>query len=175
MKRKSHKLLRNLTAGNLKSQAALEFLTTYGWAFLVILIMIGALAYFGILNPSSLLPERCNFGSEIECNDFLLDSTADNLNIKLINNVGEVIAIQSGDFVISSEGAASLTCTGATLPASWNPGEPHEFESTCTNWGAAGFVPGQKGKVLITLSYNTLKSGAAYPHQVKGEIFATVQ
>ena len=31
-----------------KSQAALEFLTTYAWAFLVIIIMIGALAYFGV-------------------------------------------------------------------------------------------------------------------------------
>jgi len=37
---------------NKKGQAALEFLTTYGWAFLVILIMIGALSYFGVLNPS---------------------------------------------------------------------------------------------------------------------------
>ncbi|MBI2659218.1 hypothetical protein HYX05_03935 [Candidatus Woesearchaeota archaeon] len=46
-----------------KSQAALEFLTTYGWAFLVILIMIGTLAYFGILNPSKILPNRCNFGA----------------------------------------------------------------------------------------------------------------
>ena len=45
-----------------KSQAALEFLTTYGWAFLIILIMIGALSYFGILSPSKLLPNRCNFG-----------------------------------------------------------------------------------------------------------------
>ncbi len=35
-----------------KSQAALEFLITYGWAFLVILLMIGTLSYFGILSPS---------------------------------------------------------------------------------------------------------------------------
>ena len=34
-----------------RGQAALEFLTTYGWAFLVILVMIGALAYFGVLDP----------------------------------------------------------------------------------------------------------------------------
>ena len=45
-----------------KSQAALEFLTTYGWAFLVILIMIGTLAYFGILSPGKILPNRCNIG-----------------------------------------------------------------------------------------------------------------
>ena len=55
---------------NKKSQAALEFLTTYAWAFLVILIMISALAYFGILRPSRLLPDRCNFGSQISCVDY---------------------------------------------------------------------------------------------------------
>ena len=32
-----------------KSQQALEFLMTYGWAILVVLIAIGALAYFGVL------------------------------------------------------------------------------------------------------------------------------
>jgi len=50
-----------------KSQAALEFLTTYAWAFLVIIITIAALAYFGVLSPSKLLPERCNFGPEFQC------------------------------------------------------------------------------------------------------------
>ncbi|MEK6868878.1 MAG: hypothetical protein AABX74_01500, partial [Nanoarchaeota archaeon] len=56
-----------------KAQAALEFLTTYAWAFLVIIIMIGALAYFGVLSPSKLLPDRCNFGPEVGCNkDFLV-------------------------------------------------------------------------------------------------------
>ena len=46
-----------------KSQAALEFLTTYGWAFLIIILMIGTLSYFGVINPK-LLPERCTLGSE---------------------------------------------------------------------------------------------------------------
>lgn len=42
-----------------KGQAALEFLMTYGWAILVVLAAIGALAYFGVLNPSNLVPETC--------------------------------------------------------------------------------------------------------------------
>ncbi len=50
-----------------KGQAALEFLTTYGWAFLVILVMIGALSYFGVLNPDAYIPEACNFGSVLSC------------------------------------------------------------------------------------------------------------
>jgi len=52
---------------NKKGQAALEFLSTYGWAFLVVLVMIGALSYFGVLNPSNFVPENCNFGSSLSC------------------------------------------------------------------------------------------------------------
>ncbi|GEM_PF-3571866 len=52
---------------NKKGQAALEFLTTYGWAFLVILVMIGALSYFGVLNPEAYIPEACNFGAVLSC------------------------------------------------------------------------------------------------------------
>ncbi len=50
-----------------KGQAALEFLATYGWAFLVILVMIGALAYFGVLDPSRYISESCGFGAELPC------------------------------------------------------------------------------------------------------------
>ena len=59
---------------NIKFQAAIEFLATYGWAFLVILISIGALSYFGVLSPSKLLPDRCNFGSEFGCVDYAIGS-----------------------------------------------------------------------------------------------------
>ena len=34
----------------------MEFLMTYGWAILVVLAAIGALAYFGILSPQRFLP-----------------------------------------------------------------------------------------------------------------------
>lgn len=36
---------------NNKGQAALEFITTYGWAFLIILFSFGVLAYFGVFAP----------------------------------------------------------------------------------------------------------------------------
>jgi hypothetical protein len=55
---------------NRKSQSALEFLTTYGWAFLVILIMIGALAYFGVLTPGNFLPDRCVATAGFNCGEF---------------------------------------------------------------------------------------------------------
>ena len=53
-----------------KSQASLEFLTTYAWAFLAIMIALGALYYFGVLDFAKFLPQECSFPSQFECNAF---------------------------------------------------------------------------------------------------------
>ena len=152
-----------------KSQAALEFLTTYAWAFLVILIMIGALAYFGILNPSSLLPDRCNFGSEIGCVDFRLTPTT--MDLRLKNNIGEAIVIDS--YSVSSEASTPFSCTDPGITG-LGTGEVNDFPFTACNGAAIGFVTGEKGKVSITIDYHLAKSSTTYTHQVAGEVFATI-
>ena len=38
---------------NRKSQSAMEYLMTYGWAILVVLIALGALFYLGVFNPKT--------------------------------------------------------------------------------------------------------------------------
>jgi len=67
-----------------RAQAALEFLTTYGWAFLVILIMIGALAYFGVLNPSNLVPDTCTAGDGFTCTEYQATANESNAVIEVI-------------------------------------------------------------------------------------------
>ena len=57
-----------------RAQAAMEFLMTYGWALLVVLIAIGALAFFGVLNPSRFLPETCTLGPGFACADFRVNA-----------------------------------------------------------------------------------------------------
>ena len=156
-----------------KSQAALEFLTTYGWAFLVILIMIGALAYFGILSPSKILPNRCNFGTEFQCLDYQISASTNIFKIRLKNTVGEPIAIQS--ITLNSETATPFSCsTAPTFPSSWISGNVTDFSWSTCNSAASGFVTDEKGKVLLTIKYNSVASGSAYTKEVKGEVFATV-
>jgi len=65
-----------------KGQAAMEFLMTYGWAILVVLAAIGALAYFGVLSPDRFLPEKCTLPSGIACLDFRYTGTAIELSIQ---------------------------------------------------------------------------------------------
>jgi hypothetical protein len=50
-----------------KGQAALEFLSTYGWAFLVLLILVVGMAYLGVLEPSSYIPTNCQSTPGINC------------------------------------------------------------------------------------------------------------
>lgn len=55
-----------------KAQAAMEFLMSYGWAVLVTLIAIGALAYFGVLSVNRFLPESCTLMPGLACEDFIV-------------------------------------------------------------------------------------------------------
>ena len=159
------------------AQAALEFLTTYGWAFLVILIMIGALAYFGILNPGKVLPSRCNFGAEFACLDYQISVTGNAFKLKLKNNAGLPINIDAAKITLSSEGATIYSCTlnpAAQLPITgWKSGDIKDFTWDTCNSAAAGFIADEKNKVLVTIKYYVTTSSSTYEKEVKGEVYAT--
>ena len=159
-------------------QAALEFLTTYGWAFLVILIMIAALAYFGILNPSKLLPNRCTFGVEFQCIDHQISASDGTFKLRMKNNIGEPIDISAVS--LSTETTTPYTCTTlevggvpTVLPyPNWKSGEVLNFIWSGCSGGA--LFAGEKGKVLITMRYNTVASGVGYTKESKGEVFSSI-
>lgn len=74
-----------------KAQAAMEFLMTYGWAILVVLVAIGALAYFGVLSPDKMLPEKCviSTGSGLFCDKYQVSTNG--INLRLKNTLAEAI------------------------------------------------------------------------------------
>lgn len=90
---------------NKKAQAALEFLMTYGWAILVVLAAIGALAYFGVLSPSNFLPDQCIATSGVGC----LGKPVINSNsvvFTLTNGLGQTVLAQNSS--TSKPGAGSV-------------------------------------------------------------------
>jgi len=76
-----------------KSQAAMEFLMTYGWAILVVLAAIAALAYFGVLSPEKFLPERCLIATGLTCISSKVESSQS--TIVFSNNLGKSLTIDS--------------------------------------------------------------------------------
>ena len=76
-----------------KSQAAMEFLMTYGWAILVVLAAIAALAYFGVLSPEKFLPEKCLIETGFTCIGSKVESAQS--TIVLSNGLGKSVTIDS--------------------------------------------------------------------------------
>jgi len=157
-----------------KAQAALEFLTTYGWAFLIIFIMISTLAYFGILNPSKILPNRCTFSSEFSCVDHQLK--AEEVRVKIKNNLGEPIDVSSITLT-KDDGAAFAGCIQA--PASpitgWRSGEIKDISWTGCTASSTGLISGNKGKALVNIKYYSSLSGSTYTKESQGEVYSAVQ
>ena len=96
-----------------RSQAAMEFLLTYGWAILVVLVVIGALAYFGVLDPSQLFPDKCLFGPGIgTCKDHMILGTNEGGIVwtSLVNGLGNRIKTVKMEIVSSN-----IECTPISI------------------------------------------------------------
>ncbi|MBI2651030.1 hypothetical protein HYX01_01015 [Candidatus Woesearchaeota archaeon] len=151
-----------------KSQAALEFLTTYAWAFLVIMITIGTLYYFGIFNFSKFLPQKCVFTSQFECIDFSF--SGDEIRFKLANNLGELIDVKS--LSITNDVALPLNCKAPTLISGWKASEEKDFKFTDCKDG--GFIAGERAEAKISMDYCAPATNNCPEHTVNGKITSIV-
>ena len=161
-----------------KSQAALEFLTTYAWAFLVILIVIAALYYFGIFDFSKFLEQKCSFPSQFECLDFVFKGddpygqANDEIRFKLVNGIGENLMITALD--INDDATPALSCTSAnpTPDYPWDSGLEQEFIFSGCSGGA--FINGERTEAKITITYYAPATTGWPTHEIKGKITAVV-
>ncbi|HJX06381.1 MAG TPA: hypothetical protein VJ461_06750 [Candidatus Nanoarchaeia archaeon] len=149
-----------------RGQAAFEYLSTYGWAILSALIAIGALAYFGFLNPNKLLPNNCDFGKQLECVEYRLVESTGQANVFFRNNFGKPIAITgvSGDVV---------NVVSPALPFTINSGAKQEVMMTLDNPG--NYLKGDKKEVRITIVFERADVSTPPSHNITGTVFTTVQ
>ena len=149
-----------------KGQAAMEFLMTYGWAILVVLIAIGALAYFGVLNPSRFLPESCTIGPGLSCDEFKVTQVTggDGATLIIRNGMGSQLTLVVVKLQNEATGAELCTLPAVSpSDATLDDGEQTIFSiaggagvAGCTELGA----PGNKVKARISFGYT--KEGLAH-------------
>lgn len=135
-----------------QAQASMEFLMTYGWAIIVVLVCISSLAYFGVLNATKFLPETCIIAPGFSCDDFKVG--ADGTVTVIVRN-GARGTISSTSMLI---GSTAGTCNPVIVPV----GQP----TTCTITIPAG-SSGDRFSESITLSY-TEESG--FTHYKTGKL-----
>jgi hypothetical protein len=66
-----------------KAQGAMEFLTTYGWAIMILAVVLSGLGYFGVFNPSNFVKSSCQFDSGISCPLFSFVNSSDGFELKI--------------------------------------------------------------------------------------------
>ncbi|MBN2454170.1 hypothetical protein JXB11_01355 [Candidatus Woesearchaeota archaeon] len=166
-----------------KAQAAMEFLMTYGWAILVVLVVIGALAYFGVLNPQTLLPERCELQQGFYCRDYLISEATDTITMKLENGRGQGIMVG----VVNATGVGELAgvqCYNETFKLwSWagkdgkhlTNGESAEFVLYCQPNSFEGLANSGKKKFDLTVSWYQDDSTPSFNHTMTGQLLANIE
>ncbi len=100
-----------------KEQSAMEFMSTYGWAFLLLAVMIIALYYF-ITIPSQVSPQRCSFAYAITCEwvNVGTNTLGTVAQLYLVNGqpydlIGNIIATAT----ISQAGTANTVCSTSNV------------------------------------------------------------
>lgn len=112
-----------------RAQAAMEYLMTYGWALLVIVIVLGALVALQVLNPQARLQDTCNLPIGFKCDVVGLAGNGD-LSIKITNQQAIPIEADLGCALGKNTQDSEIDATLSGAPATLSPGESHTF--TCS-------------------------------------------
>ena len=143
----------------------MEFLMTYGWAILVVLAAIGALAYFGILSPQRFLPSGFTMTGGFSGGQYKIDTTS--VNFTVINNMGTDINLTTVN--ITSKAGSDVKCSAQVTPNTIvGNGDTYSFGST----NCKGTI-GQKFKAGVTVTY--IKSSETLSHTTTGDLTTTVE
>ncbi len=150
-------------------QAALEFLMTYGWAILVVLVVIGALAYFGVLSPSALLPEKCTITTGLNCADHIVSD--EGIAVKLQNYAGRRMIVRE---VVFSSDALAGNCSTGLITGVLENGNTKSFAAADPAACSALDADGKKKKYAIEVKYSWADSQSV-THSASGELLSRVE
>ncbi|MBN2141766.1 hypothetical protein JW711_00400 [Candidatus Woesearchaeota archaeon] len=154
-----------------KGQAAMEFLMTYGWAILVVLAAIGALAYFGVLSPGKLVPDKCTLGPGFDIKDCKVSTSG--VQLTLYNGLGaDVTSVATT--VTATAGSAVSACDETNVTAFLANGQTSTMMTICsTAFGADTPSIGERFDADISVVYT--KSGETVNHTISGKIQRKVE
>ena len=152
-----------------RGQSAIEYLTTYGWAVLILLVVIAALFWLGVINPKSVLQSSCLLPADMSCRAYII-------------NTEGYVAIDLGQATGHPINITHFRCTAARNPtpnALSNPlvivngdhrlitdGSQRCYESNDIDPAVGNAGNQYKGKIFI--EYVELDTG--FTHLVAGDV-----
>ena len=143
-----------------KGQSALEYLMTYGWAILIIIIVGGVLYYYGVFSPGKLVGESKVGFSKVQLDTWTVDATNDQLLFILENRAGKEINITQVE-------VGTQTTTAWTTD--WNMAAG-DRSTNFVNVTSPSIDAGESYKWDITITYYMTEYGSGTTFTSSGSI-----
>lgn len=152
----NYKLI-NMKFANKKAQSAMEYLMTYGWAILIVIIVAAALYALGVFNPATFAGRTATGFTQLGAPSDWDLTTAGNGQFKITlsnNKIASQVTIKT--ITAALKGGSTLTyntlnCTGDDTYLAIGPGGSTILETACTN-----------PLVAYNLTFGTLSTGTSY-------------
>ena len=143
-----------------RSQSALEFMMTYGWVILIIIIVLATLYATGVFNIASSTPNVCNLSTGIGCATISFTPTG-TLTVSLQQSTQDTINVVS--LGCNDQGIAA-DMVPALPPASISIGGNSTFSVECYRTVSGSLIPfngqpGQAFKGYLVVNYTDLATG----------------
>ena len=142
-------------------QPAIEYLITYGWALLIITLVV-VLLYAFVLMPSTSAPMVCMFNSGVSCNDAILGSGNTGSSAVMLISNSQPYPIANPLFIINTQGQGNIT--GTCSPNFVLPGGSMICNASISNpYGQGLYVKSYvyiKANICSSSSYSPTCSGS---------------
>jgi hypothetical protein len=155
-----------------RGQSSLEFVVTYGWVILVIVIGVLVVWKMGILKPQT--EKRGTLGfSQVYVIDFSASSTTNKLKMSVKNEAGAEITIPAGRVNATIDGIACVVAPSS--PVTILPGDDALISVDCSGPPSIGSIynTGDFFKANVVINYTNTRSGRQ--HLSKGNVFGPVE
>lgn len=149
---------------SVRGQAALEYLMTYGWAILVIMVVGVALWQMGLFSQPAIVP-GCRGFSQIRPLDSKLTSGG-LLTVFIQNEAGTRLNVST---VTATIGLETCSLSSPSTPIHMRPGRTEELNLTCTG----SYTLRNYYLANIMIEYANLVSGIT--HKSTGECWGEVE
>ena len=152
-----------------RGQAAIEFMSTYGWAVIITTVALSAL-YFMVLQPNQLIPNKCTFINEFECLDAQLLNYGSQkiINLSVVNRMDTTVTISR--VLCIFEGEENMTTQSPMITLA--PGSSDFVYCEIPTKTENKYVEGLKANARITIIYT--KEGFTFPGASDGTVVGTI-
>lgn len=151
-----------------KAQTSLEFLMTYGWAILIVLVIVVVAWQWGFFNPGGVVKKGSSGFWGVKPMDFSYNTDGD-LILSLKNGVGGVINITE----VEVRGGSVTYIDSVDTPLSISPGSQSTYSLPSATSELQGGSIGSSYNLFLSIEYNDSRTLEVY--RSSGKIWGSIE